>query len=419
MASEGDLMDVKKALFGVVAILIFSACAPDKTPESVMNDTFSKTCGGQKLNNSFIVEWEDGRFTVEADESLENFKENFIRPRLSEIKRVGFNRTIELDKPVMADPDEVQTQAYGQWAPDKVEAPYLWNLGLRGDGVVIGVVDTSVDINHAQLSGRVAVNSGEIPDNGIDDDKNGFVDDVYGASFVTMGSADPAVNSHGTHVAGIIAADPALGAVSGIAPGAKIVPAPFLGGASGLGDLGSAIQAMKYTAARGAKIINASWGGAACDLTLYSAFANLSERGILLVVASGNNSRNLDNYPLYPASFLIPHQITVGASNVDDFMPSWSNSGYTAVQLAAPGVGILSTVAGNSYGYMDGTSMAAPLVSGAAALLWQARPSATAAQIHQALIRSVDIVPGHEFRVSTRGRVNLRKAYLELLRLVP
>nr|HRO68671.1 S8 family serine peptidase [Pseudobdellovibrionaceae bacterium] len=158
---------------------------------------------------------------------------------------------------------------------------------------------------------------------------------------------------------------------------------------------------------------------APCASALGNAFVKLSSQGILLIVAAGNSGIDIDQYPVYPASFLIPNQLTVAASTSLDFMASWSNNGYQGTHLAAPGAQILSTVPGNSYGYMDGTSMAAPFVTGAAAVLWSARPDASAAEIRQALIRSVDISPGHEFRVASRGRLNLRKALEELQRIRP
>jgi subtilisin family serine protease len=138
----------------------------------------------------------------------------------------------------------------------------------------------------------------------------------------------------------------------------------------------------------------------------------LSDKGILLVTAAGNDGHDLDGSPDYPAVLKLPNQLTVGALRSDGYVDYYSNSSYTFVQLVAPGTNILSTVVANKIGYMTGTSMATPFVSGAAALLWSARPQATAAQIRQALMAGVD--PGN-YRVETQGRLNVAKALAKLL----
>ena len=153
--------------------------------------------------------------------------------------------------------------------------------------------------------------------------------------------------------------------------------------------------------------------------SLRNAFESLQQKGILVVVAAGNDGWDIDYTPDYPAAFNMPNQLTVAASNVYDFMPSWSNKGFKLVHLAAPGAEILSTITKNRVGFMDGTSMAAPFVSGAAALLWSDRPTATAVDIKTALMRSVDVVPNHEYKVQTLGRLNVKKALVEIRKLVP
>ena len=139
----------------------------------------------------------------------------------------------------------------------------------------------------------------------------------------------------------------------------------------------------------------------------------------MVVVAAGNDGRDIDYSPEFPASFNISTQITVAASSVSDFMTSWSNSGFQTAHVAAPGERILSTVPQAGTAYMDGTSMAAPFVSGAAALLWSARPQASALQIKSALLQSIDAIPGREFKVSSRGRINVAKALQILRQTVP
>jgi subtilisin family serine protease len=214
-------------------------------------------------------------------------------------------------------------------------------------------------------------------------------------------------------VSGIIAADPTTGPIQGMAPQAKIIPANFMD-SSGGGSLGSAIQAIQYVVSRGAKVINASWGGPTCSTTLGNVMSSLAAKNVMIVVASGNDGLNLDVTPDYPANFNFPNQLTVSASNSADFMTNWSNSSYKIVHVGAPGDSIYSTVPGGA-GYMSGTSMAAPSVTGAIALLLSAHPNATYAQIKQALIQSVDV---RGFRVESQGRINVPNALKALQQLV-
>lgn len=404
-------MDVVRLLLGVSAILVLSACS-QKTSSSVFTQS-SAQCAGQKIENKFIVYWEDGRFTVEHSPDAETFKREFVEPNLALIRQVEHDRVIKMETPA-------QTAAPSSsdfWGQNQVEADALWNEGITGSGVLVGVVDSTVDTDNAQLASRIAINDKDIPGNGIDDDGNGYVDDTYGVSFVS--NPVSGMNPHGTHVSGIILADSTKGYMKGMAPGAKLVAAPFLNNdKDGSGDLGDAIRAMQYAASRGVKIINASWGGAPCVPSLTNAFADLSRKGVLLVVAAGNSGADLDRSPSYPAAFNFPNQITVGASDVFDYMASFSNSSFSLVHLTAPGVNVFSTTPFGTYETMSGTSMAAPFVSGAAALLWSARPNATASQIRQALVRGVDVVPGKQSKTASQGRLNVRKALEELKKLV-
>lgn len=409
-------MDVQKSLSAVACVLVLSACgaksASSVFPENGALD--SSACLGQAIQNKFIVEWEDGKFSVESAANADEFKKNFIEPKLEQIRYVEYDRRIQTEGA-----SEVRASGFtDSWGQDMVSARSVWSQGVYGQNVKVGIVDAYVDVSHPQIQPRIAINTAEIPNNGRDDDGNGIVDDYYGATFVSVPSNNPTPSSHGTHVAGIIAADTRYGSVEGMAPQAQIVPAQFIANDGG-GSLGDAVLALQYVANRGVKIINASWGGAPCVASLRSAFLSLQSKGILVVVAAGNDGRDIDAYPEFPASFNLSNQLTVAASSVSDFMTSWSNSGFNLVHLAAPGERILSTVPGNSTAYMDGTSMAAPMVSGAAALLWSARPQATAQQIKTAILQSVDVTAGHEFKVNTRGRLNVSRALQTLKQLVP
>nr|WP_295903488.1 S8 family peptidase [uncultured Bdellovibrio sp.] len=410
-------MDVQKILSAVACVLVLSSCGNKKSSSSVFPENGaldSSACMGQAIQNKFIVQWEDGKFTVESAKDADEFTKKFIEPNLENIRYVEYDRHLQVEKT-----DEVRTTGFtDSWGQDKVSVRNVWAQGVYGQNVKVAVVDAYVDYTHPQIAPRIAINTGEIPNNGKDDDGNGVVDDYYGASFVSVPSNNQTPSSHGTHVAGIIAADSRYGSVEGMAPQAQIIPAQFIANDGG-GSLGDAVLALQYSASRGAKIINASWGGAPCVASLRNTFQELQNKGILVVVAAGNDGRDIDVYPEFPASFNFSNQITVAASSVTDFMTSWSNSGFNFVHLAAPGERILSTVPGNTTAYMDGTSMAAPFVTGAAALLWSARPNATATQIKQAILQSVDVSAGHEFKVNTRGRLNVDRALQVLRQLVP
>jgi subtilisin family serine protease len=372
------------------------------------------------MTTRYVVQWEDGHFTVESAENAEDFKSKFLEPNLQNVRKAEYDRLVSFERPVDASSEGTVTPqgALDTWGQTMVGADLVWGQGVYGDGVLVGVVDSFVDINHPQISPRIAVNAGEIPGNGKDDDGNGYIDDVYGYSFVSNPNTDGKVSDHGTHVSGIIAADHQTGTIKGLAPKAKIIPAPFIDPVN-FGSIGDAILAMQYVSQRGARIINASWGGAPCMASLRNAFQELNNKGILVVVAAGNAGHDIDYEPDYPAAFNMPNQLTVAAATPSDLMASWSNSGFNLVHLAAPGASILSTIPNNRTAFMDGTSMAAPFVTGAAALLWSDRPKATALQVKKALLTSVDVTPNHEYKVQTLGRMNVNKALAALRQLVP
>jgi len=404
----------------ITASVSISACSP-KTTTSVFPESAnyaSSRCSGQALSSRYVVQWEDGRFSVETAVNLDAFKKEFLTPNLEQVRKVEYDRIVQFERNIESTASPQELIPSDSWGQNMVEVASAWNQGVLGQNVIVGVVDSFVDTANNQLASRIAYNTAEIPNNGIDDDNNGLIDDYAGFTFISDPSNSSKVSDHGTHVSGIIAADPSKGTIKGMAPQAKIVPAPFIDSVKG-GSIGDAILAMQYVSSRGAKIINASWGGAPCMDSLRNAFIELNNKGVLVVVASGNDGTDIDYAPDYPAAFNMPNQLTVAASTASDYMASWSNSGFNLVHLAAPGSEILSTLPKNRIGYMNGTSMAAPFVAGAAALLWSDRPQATVGQVRSALLQSVDVTPNHEYKVQTLGRMNVKKALEELRKLVP
>ena len=251
----------------------------------------------------------------------------------------------------------------------------------QGDpNLVVAVIDTGADFSHPDLAGRAWVNPGESgggkETNGIDDDGNGFVDDVNGADFYNNDGNPFDDNRHGTHVSGTIAASVNGQGVVGVAPNVKIMALKFLN-ASGSGFSSDAIEAIGYAKSKGAKISNNSWGGDPYDQALYDAINNSSS---LFVAAAGNGGAdqigdNNDVNPHYPSSYDLPNILAVAAGDNQGRLASFSNYGATSVDISAPGVGILSTLPGGTYGSLDGTSMAAPHATGAAALAASVKPT--------------------------------------------
>lgn len=263
-----------------------------------------------------------------------------------------------------------------QWALEKVRAEQAWDIERGSHEVVVAVIDTGIDYNHPDLKENIWANEGEIAGNGIDDDGNGYVDDIQGWDFfdkdnTPMDETSSRNPGHGTHCAGIIGAAGNNGiGISGIAPVVKMIPIRFLG-ADGSGDLMSAVKAIDYATAAGAQIISASWGAAvprAGAKPILEAIERAGEQGILFVAAAANDGKSNDTREVYPANAGFDNVISVAASDVQDNKPAWSNFGRKEVHVAAPGAAILSTLPGGKYGELSGTSMATPLVSGLAVL---------------------------------------------------
>jgi subtilisin family serine protease len=300
-----------------------------------------------------------------------------------------------------------------QWGFPKISAPIAWDRQTDARNVVVAVIDTGVSLNHPDLISNLWRNPGEIPNNNIDDDGNGIVDDVFGANFVpatATGNPDDD-NRHGTHVSGTIGAmTNNSSGVAGTTWSASIMAAKFLD-ANGSGTTANAIRAINYAIRMKADIMSNSWGGGGFSQALLDAIRAANQAGILFVAAAGNNiGSDNDANPFYPCSYDSPNVICVMATDQNDNRASFSNFGKKSVHLAAPGVGILSTLPGGNYGQLSGTSMATPHVSGAAALLKAAHPTWTASDLKQQLLATVDKLASLQGLSVTEGRLNLGRA---------
>lgn len=290
-----------------------------------------------------------------------------------------------------------------------IDAPEAWDIQSGAD-TVIAVIDTGVDYNHPDLRNNIWSNPGEIPNNRIDDDGNGYVDDIRGWNFVNNNNDPMDQNNHGTHVSGIIAAqgNNSTGVV-GVNWRAKIMPLRFMD-ANGVGATSDAIRAVQYAVANGARVSNNSWGGNVFSQALFDAIQAANSQGHLFVAAAGNDTVNTDNTPAYPSSYNLPNIISVAASDARDGLSTFSNFGVRSVDLAAPGTSILSTIRGATYRQLSGTSMATPFVTGVAGLVLSQNPNILVSDLRNAIIRNVDPVATLSGRVATGGRVNAFKA---------
>lgn len=363
----------------------------------------------------------------------------------SDRKEPEFTDNPEIKLPGVATPG-VDTLLNEAWGIFKISADKAWSSLPQGMDIVVAVTDTGVDYNHVDLIANIWRNTKEVAGDNIDNDGNGFIDDVVGWDFasndnkpydyslsimqILLEGGNP---GHGTHVAGVVGAGLKNGmGVAGVAPRVKIMPVRFLT-EKGEGTTEGAIKSIDYAVQNGARIINASWGGEAGaedDAALKEAIARAEKKGIIFVAAAGNGRLNAqtqtvsgydndsDAKPAVPASFDHANIMAVAALDSSDTLASFSNWGKKTVDVGAPGVKILSTVPGDRYQHTiielggmtvtwDGTSMAAPFVAGALAAIWSKSPGKTWNEVYDTLLSNTEGVSSVADKVKTGGRLDL------------
>ena len=420
--------DFRRLALAILALPFLSACGSPRTSTSTFEKP-SASCADAAMAKQFLVKRFDGGVEVVRANSAEEFVNGYLSTNLKDIAYAEHDFRVKVatgDFQALA----AETGYADNWGPARIEASTLWSQEVRGEGVLVAVIDTGVDLTHPQLAAQIYVSPGESgldskghnkSSNGIDDDGNGFIDDVNGYDFVHSAPLSGDDYGHGTHVAGIIAAahsdSVASGGshVQGVAPKARILGLKFLD-ADGGGSLSDGVRAIKYAAAAGANVINASWGGPECSRTMRDEIEALATKNIAIIVAAGNSHKDLDFSPEYPAALGLDSQITVGAVGDHDEMARYSNYGAKAVHIFAPGSNIVSTWPGGRMAFSSGTSMAAPFVTGAVALLRGAVPEATVAQIRAALYNSA--AHSTSYISVSQGRMNLATALSELHQVV-
>ena len=247
---------------------------------------------------------------------------------------------VSIDSVIRADSVNTNDPLIGDvWGLDGnhgVDASVAWPLSAGAAEVIVAVIDSGIDPNHPDLIDAIWVNSDEVPDNGIDDDNNGFVDDTYGWDFTGEYDNTPQdEHGHGTHVAGTIAATRNNNeGIAGVADNVKIMGLRFLD-KQGNGITSWAINAIEYAVANGAAISNNSWGGGPYETPLYNAIAESGNAGHLFVAAAGNSGNNSDLFPMYPAAYNLPNILSIAAINSSG-LAGFSNYGNSTVDIAAP-----------------------------------------------------------------------------------
>ncbi len=293
-----------------------------------------------------------------------------------------------------------------------------WELSRGSKNVLVAVIDTGVDYSHKDLKNNYWNNPGEVGkdadgrdkrSNGIDDDNNGYVDDWRGWNFVSNNNnpMDDHSSRHGTHCAGTIGAEGnnQFGVV-GVNWQVSLVGLKFIG-AGGIGTIADAIKAIEYATNIGADITNNSWGGGGFSQTMYDAIKKSRDKGILFVAAAGNTSTNTDEFTHYPSSYNLDNIISVAAVDRNGELASFSNFGHRSVDIAAPGVDILSCAANNQFKLLSGTSMATPHVAGSAALIKSMYPSFDYRDIIKRIYSGVEVQTRLRPVVSSSGWLNV------------
>ncbi len=300
----------------------------------------------------------------------------------------------------------LNTGQTGGTADADIDADNAWDVGTGSNSVLVGVIDTGIDYNHPDLAANTWTNPGEIPGNGIDDDGNGFIDDVKGWDFVNSDNNPMDDHGHGTHCSGTIGAVGNNGiGVAGVNWHVSIAGLKFLD-AGGYGSTSGAIEAIEYAISIGCRVLSNSWGGGSYSAALEDAIQDAYDAGILFVAAAGNDGLNTDVSPHYPSTYDVGNVVSVAATDHNDQLASWSNYGLTTVDLGAPGVDIVSTLPGNSYGSLSGTSMATPHVSGVAALILSLYPGMTVDMVKTRILSMADPIPALAGRCVTGARLN-------------
>ena len=345
---------------------------PGSDPEAIANI----------LRSSQLVDFAEPNYLITADQITPN------DPRFTE--QWALKNTVSSNGPFSSD----------------INASQAWEGTTGSRRTVIAVLDSGIDFTHPDLRNNEWTNSLERANNTIDDDDNGFVNDLHGWDFVTDTNEIKDEQGHGTGVAGIVDAqgNNATG-ITGVMWRAGLMSVRVLD-STGTGDIARAVEAIDYAVNNGAQVINCSWGTDDSSIALLEAINWASRKGVVVVTSAGNNSRDVETAPRFPASFDLNNLISVASTDNNDVLTSFSNFGATHVTVAAPGINILTTKNGGDYQTVSGSSASAPFVTGVAGLVKTLRPWLSADLTRAAILRSSRQVPALSGKVASGGVIN-------------
>lgn len=289
---------------------------------------------------------------------------------------------------------------------EDVNAVKAWEITKGSNEIVVAVIDTGVDHTHPDLKENMWVNDAEKNGiEGVDDDGNGYVDDIHGYDFANNDGDPMDGHSHGTHCAGTIGASHNAVGVAGVMRDVQFVGVKFLTD-SGSGSTENAIKSIDYATKVGVDLMSNSWGGGGRSEALKEAIERANEAGIVFTAAAGNSSTNNDSRPHYPSNYEVENVISVAATTAADELASFSCYGRRTVHIAAPGHKILSTVKNGGYEEYSGTSMATPHVSGVIGLLLSNEAGLTPVEVRERVMRTSDPVAALRGKTINGGRIN-------------
>lgn len=331
--------------------------------------------------------------------------------RIPSLSTPKVSKTIKQEQNVLLNDPAIKKNwgLLGTGGLSDISVDKAWKITQGSRKVVVAVIDTGIDINHPDLKNNLWVNQAEKNGiKGVDDDKNGCVDDIHGCNFITSSGDLTDNHGHGTHIAGIVGAEGGNGiGISGVSPKVSIMVLKYYDPkAPGSDNLKNTIKAINYAVDRKVDIINYSGGGLDFSQGEFEAVQRAEKAGIIFVAAAGNEKSNSDQAHYYPANYPLTNIISVTAINPDANVLQSSNYGMKTVHIAAPGEGIYSTLPGSRYGTMTGTSQATAFVSGVAALLKANNSEMDFKKIKNQILATADARPAMFTKTQTSGILN-------------
>ena len=296
---------------------------------------------------------------------------------------------------------------------EDIDAKRAWEISTGSEEIKVALIDTGVDYTGIDLKESIWINQMEMNGSpGVDDDENGYIDDIYGYDFINQDNDPIDEDGHGSHCAGIIGATHGNGGIKGVMSKVKIMALKFSTG--GAGTMEAALEAIDYAIEKGAHIMSNSWGGAPAESILFDLLKKASEKGIFIVNAAGNSGNNSDRFPIYPASYDFPGNMSIGATMGRGSKANFSNYGKTKVDVFAPGQNIYSTWINGKYKKKSGTSMAAPIVAGMAGLALSLSPDLSPEELKELIIYTSENLSALKDK-AVGGRVNAFNLLNEVL----